>query len=339
MLNSSSEQAPARDAVSLDLVLRLRRRRSEALDVESFELIDPAGRPLPPFEAGSHLLVECTRGIVRSYSLCNAPAERHRYQIAVLREPASRGGSSAVHADWQVGCTVRTSSPRNHFPLAAASTAPEGGRVLLLAGGIGITPLLAMAEQLAAQGGGFTLHHATRSRERTPFVAQLASAPYADRVHHHFDDGPAMQKLDLAATLRSAPAGSHLYVCGPTGFMEAVLAEGRAQGWDEARLHREYFAAAPTGTAGDGGFELELASSGRVIPVAADQTALAALLAAGLDIPMSCEQGVCGTCLTGVKSGVPDHRDQYLTPEERAANNQFLPCCSRASSARLVLDL
>jgi vanillate monooxygenase ferredoxin subunit len=148
-----------------------------------------------------------------------------------------------------------------------------------------------------------------------------------------------MQKLDLAATLRAAPAGSHLYVCGPTGFMEAVLAEGRAQGWNEARLHREYFAAVPTGNAGDGGFELEIASSGRVIPVAADQTALAALLAAGLDIPMSCEQGVCGTCLTGVKSGVPDHRDQYLTPEERAANNQFMPCCSRASSPRLVLDL
>jgi len=196
-----------------------------------------------------------------------------------------------------------------------------------------------MAEQLAAQGGGFTLHHATRSRERTPFVAQLASAPYADRVHHHFDDGPAMQKLDLAATLRSAPAGSHLYVCGPTGFMEAVLAEGRAQGWDEARLHREYFAAAPTGTAGDGGFELELASSGRVIPVAADQTALAALLAAGLDIPMSCEQGVCGTCLTRVISGQPDHRDMYLTEDEQAANDQFLPCCSRARSGRLVLDL
>ena len=170
-------------------------------------------------------------------------------------------------------------------------------------------------------------------------MAQLAAAPFARQVHHHVDDGPAAQRLDIAATLRTAPAGSHLYVCGPTGFMEAVLAEGRALGWDESRLHREYFAAAPAGTAGDGGFELEIASTGRVIPVAADQTALAALLAAGLDIPMSCEQGVCGTCLTGVKSGVPDHRDQYLTPEERAANSQFLPCCSRASSARLVLDL
>lgn len=314
--------------------VRVAARQDEALDICSLDLVAVDGGALPGFSAGAHIDVHLPGGLVRQYSLCNAPGETHRYRIAVLRDAASRGGSATVHDQLQVGTVLDIGAPRNLFELD-----PSAPHHLLLAGGIGITPLLAMAEQLAAQGGAFTLHHATRTRERTPFVAQLAAAPYADRVHHHFDDGPAMQKLDLAATLRSAPAGSHLYVCGPTGFMEAVLAEGRAQGWDEARLHREYFAAAPTGTAGDGGFELELASSGRVIPVAADQTALAALLAAGLDIPMSCEQGVCGTCLTGVKSGVPDHRDQYLTPEERAANNQFLPCCSRASSPRLVLDL
>lgn len=314
--------------------VRVAARQEEALDICSLDLVAVDGGALPGFSAGAHIDVHLPGGLVRQYSLCNAPGETHRYRIAVLRDAASRGGSATVHDQLQVGTVLDIGAPRNLFELD-----PSAPHHLLLAGGIGITPLLAMAEQLAAQGGAFTLHHATRTRERTPFVAQLAAAPYADRVHHHFDDGPAMQKLDLAATLRSAPAGSHLYVCGPTGFMEAVLAEGRAQGWDEARLHREYFAAAPTGTAGDGGFELELASSGRVIPVAADQTALAALLAAGLDIPMSCEQGVCGTCLTGVKSGVPDHRDQYLTPEERAANNQFLPCCSRASSPRLVLDL
>lgn len=316
------------------LRVRVAVRRDEALDICSLDLVPVDGSALPGFSAGAHIDVHLPGGLVRQYSLCNPPGETQRYRIAVLRDAASRGGSATVHDQLQVGTVLDIGTPRNLFELD-----PAAPHHLLLAGGIGITPLLAMAEQLAAQGGAFTLHHATRSRERTPFVAQLATTPYADRVHHHFDDGPATQKLDLAATLRSAPAGSHLYVCGPTGFMEAVLAEGRAQGWDEARLHREYFAAAPTGTAGDGGFELELASSGRVIPVAADQTALAALLAAGLDIPMSCEQGVCGTCLTGVKSGVPDHRDQYLTPEERAANNQFLPCCSRASSARLVLDL
>ena len=316
------------------LRVRVVARQDEALDICSLDLVAVDGGALPAFSAGAHIDLHLPGGLVRQYSLCNAPGETQRYRIAVLRDAASRGGSATVHDQLQVGTELEIGAPRNLFELD-----PSAPHHLLLAGGIGITPLLAMAEQLAAQGGSFALHHATRSHERTPFVAQLATAPYADRVHHHVDDGPAMQKLDLAATLRSAPAGSHLYVCGPTGFMEAVLAEGRAQGWDEARLHREYFATAPTGAAGDGGFELELASSGRVIPVAKDQTALAALLAAGLDIPMSCEQGVCGTCLTGVKSGVPDHRDQYLTPEERAANNQFLPCCSRASSPRLVLDL
>lgn len=253
--------------------VRVAARQDEALDICSLDLVPVDGSALPAFSAGAHIDVHLPGGLVRQYSLCNPPGETHRYRIAVLRDAASRGGSATVHDQLQVGTVLDIGTPRNLFELA-----PSAPHHLLLAGGIGITPLLAMAEQLAAQGGGFTLHHATRSRERTPFVAQLASAPYADRVHHHFDDGPAMQKLDLAATLRSAPAGSHLYVCGPTGFMEAVLAEGRAQGWDEARLHREYFAAAPTGTAGDGGFELELASSGRVIPVAADQTALAALL-------------------------------------------------------------
>ena len=314
--------------------VRVAARQDEALDICSLDLVPVDGGALPAFTAGAHIDLHVPGGLVRQYSLCNAPGETHRYRIAVLRDAASRGGSTTVHDQLQVGTVLDIGIPRNLFELH-----PSAPHHLLLAGGIGITPLLAMAEQLAAKGAAFTLHHATRSRERTPFVAQLAASPFAAQVHHHFDDGAPDQKLDLTATLRGAPAGSHLYVCGPTGFMEAVLAEGRTQGWDEARLHREYFAAAPTGTAGDGGFELELASSGRVIPVAADQTALAALLAAGLDIPMSCEQGVCGTCLTGVKRGEPDHRDQYLTPEERAANNQFLPCCSRARSARLVLDL
>lgn len=316
------------------LRVRVAARREEALDICSLELERIDGGALPAFSAGAHIDLHLPGGLVRQYSLCNAPGETQRYRIAVLRDAASRGGSSTVHEQLQVGTELDIGAPRNLFELH-----PSAPHHLLLAGGIGITPLLAMAGQLAAQGCAFTLHHATRSRERTPFLAQLATAAYADRVHHHFDDGAAMQKLDLAATLRAAPAGSHLYVCGPTGFMEAVLAEGRAQGWAEDRLHREYFAAAPTEASDDGGFELELASSGRVIPVAADQTALAALLAAGLDVPMSCEQGVCGTCLTGVNSGVPDHRDQFLTPEERAANDQFLPCCSRARSPRLVLDL
>ncbi len=316
------------------IAVRVAARRTEAQDIIGLDLVAADGRALPAFTAGAHIDLYLPGGLIRQYSLCNPPGDAGIYRIAVLRDPASRGGSQAVHDALTVGTELRISTPRNHFELA-----PAAPHHLLLAGGIGITPLWAMAEQLSQQGGSFTLHHCTRSRERTPFVAALAASAYASRVQHHFDDGAAAQKLDIAATLKRSPAGTHLYVCGPQGFMDAVLSAGRAAGWPEERLHREYFAAAPVDHTSDGGFELELASSGRVIPVRADQSALAALLAAGLDIPMSCEQGVCGTCLTGVKAGTPDHRDQYLTDEERAANDQFLPCCSRAKSARLVLDL
>ncbi|WP_310566249.1 PDR/VanB family oxidoreductase [Hydrogenophaga sp.] len=317
-----------------ELAVRVARKQTEALDICSLDLVAADGAALPAFEAGAHVDVHLPNGLVRQYSLCNPPGETGRYQIAVLRDAASRGGSQAVHEAVAEGATLRIGAPKNHFPLAAS--APHH---LLLAGGIGITPMLAMAEQLSAQGQPFALHHCTRSRERTPFVDRMAAAAFAGQVQHHFDDGDAAQKLDISATLQRAPAGTHLYVCGPQGFMDAVLAAGRAAGWPEERLHREYFAAAPVDHSNDGSFELEIASSGRVIPVRADQSALAALLAAGFDIPMSCEQGVCGTCLTRVKAGTPDHHDQYLTPEEQAANDQFLPCCSRAQSPRLVLDL
>ena len=316
------------------LLVRVARKHTEALDICSLDLVAEPGHSLPAFSAGAHIDVALPNGLVRQYSLCNPPGETGRYQIAVLRDAASRGGSQAVHDAVTEGSTLHISAPKNHFPLAT-----DAAHHLLLAGGIGITPLLAMAERLTSQGECFELHHCTRSRDRTPFLERVAASAFARRTHHHFDDGDAVQKLDIAATLQRAPEGAHLYVCGPQGFMDAVLNAGRAAGWSEERLHREYFAAAPVDHANDGGFELEIASSGRVIPVRADQSALAALLEAGLDIPMSCEQGVCGTCLTRVKAGTPDHRDQYLTPEEQAANDQFLPCCSRASSARLVLDL
>ena len=316
------------------LLVRVARKHTEALDICSLDLVPEPGHSLPAFSAGAHIDVHLPNGLVRQYSLCNPPGETGRYQIAVLRDPASRGGSQAVHNLLPEGATLHISAPKNHFPLAT-----EAPHHLLLAGGIGITPLLAMAEHLTSQGECFELHHCTRSRDRTPFTERVAASAFARHTHHHFDDGDAVQKLDIAATLQRAPDGTHLYGCGPQGFMDAVLNAGRAQGWPEERLHREYFAAAPVDHANDGSFELEIASSGRVIPVRADQSALAALLEAGLDIPMSCEQGVCGTCLTRVKAGTPEHRDQYLTPEEQAANDQFLPCCSRASSARLVLDL
>ena len=314
------------------LQVRVAHKRAEAQDICSLELVALDGGALPAFTAGAHIDVHLPGGLQRQYSLCNAPGETQRYVIGVLRDAASRGGSAAVHEQVAEGSVLTISTPRNLFALADA--APHH---LLLAGGI--TPMLAMAEQLAATGQSFALHHCSRSRERTAFIPRLAAAPFAAQVQHHFDDGDAAQKLDIAATLQSAPAGTHLYVCGPQGFMDAVLNAGRAAGWPEERLHREYFAAAPVDHTNDGSFELEIASSGKVIKVLPDQTALAALHAAGIDIPMSCEQGVCGTCLTRVKAGTPDHRDQYLEPDEQAASDQFLPCCSRASNPPLVLHI
>jgi vanillate O-demethylase ferredoxin subunit len=316
------------------LSVRVTRKAVEAEDICTFELTSADGNPLPAFSAGSHIDVQLPGGLTRQYSLCNDPAESHRYLIGVLRDAASRGGSAAMHGQVHEGSLLQISPPKNHFALAH-----QAPKHLLLAGGIGITPILCMAERLAATGASFEMHYATRSRARTAFVERIGRAPFADRVHFHFDDGAAAQKLDIAALLAAQPTGTHLYVCGPQGLMDAVLGAARADGWDEPRLHYEFFGADVTARAGDGAFEVQLASSGRLIAVPAEQSVLAALADAGVFVPSSCEQGVCGTCLTRVIGGVPDHRDQYLLPEEQAANDQFLPCCSRAKSARLVLDL
>jgi vanillate O-demethylase ferredoxin subunit len=316
------------------LTVRVTRKHIEAEDICTFELSSADGNPLPSFSAGSHIDVQVPGGLTRQYSLCNDPAESHRYLIGVLRDAASRGGSAAMHAQVHEGSVLQISPPKNHFALAH-----QAPRHLLVAGGIGVTPILCMAERLAATGADFQMHYATRSRARTAFFDRIQAAPFAPRVHFHFDDGAPQQKLDIGTLLSSQPAGTHLYVCGPQGLMDAVLGAARAGGWDEPRLHYEFFAADVQPRVGDGAFEVQLASSGRIIPIPADRSVLAALADAGVVVPSSCEQGVCGTCLTRVVEGVPDHRDQYLLPEEQAANDQFLPCCSRAKSPRLVLDL
>ena len=316
------------------LSVRVARKALEAADICTFELVDVNGGPLPAFSAGSHVDVQLPGGLSRQYSLCNDPKETHRYLIGVLRDPASRGGSQAMHEQVQEGQLLQISAPKNHFGLAH-----DAKRSLLLAGGIGVTPILCMAERLAITGAEFEMHYSTRSRERTAFYQRIALSPYAPQVKFHFDDGAAAQKLDLGALLAAPQAGVHLYVCGPKGFMEAVLNTARAQGWPESQLHYEFFAAEVAKSDSDASFEIKLASSGRLITVPKDMTVTQALAAAGVEIMMSCEQGVCGTCLTRVLEGVPDHKDSYLTPEEQAANDQFLPCCSRSKTPMLVLDL
>ncbi len=314
------------------LSVRVVRKQVEAEGICSFELADPHGAPLPPFSAGSHIDVHIPGGFTRQYSLCNHPAERHRYVIAVLHDAQSRGGSRAMHEAVEEGCALEISAPRNHFPLK-----PEASRHLLLAGGIGVTPVLCMAETLASKGQAFAMHYCARSRGRAAFVEHLGCAPYADRVQFHFDDEDAGQRLDIQALLGAAGADVHLYVCGPKGFMDAVLEAARRLGWAEDRLHYEFFAAS-VDTAGES-FEEKLASSGKTVVVPAEQTVAEALANAGVDVPVSCGQGICGTCLVRVLEGEPDHRDLYLSPEEQARNDRFTPCCSRARSRTMVLDL
>jgi vanillate monooxygenase ferredoxin subunit len=229
---------------------------------------------------------------------------------------------------------IHISEPKNHFPLHPAA------RSLLFAGGIGVTPLLCMAQRLAAIGADFTLHYCTRSPERTAFQGEIAASVFAQRVRFHFDNGPPSQKLNLDSALKGEdPRQTRLYVCGPAGFIDHVVKAAKAWEWPADHIHLEYFSAASQETSGDTAFEVKLASTGKVYPVASDQSVVQALQAQGIEIITSCEQGVCGTCITRVLEGEPDHRDLYFTDEEHAMNDQFTPCCSRSKSRMLVLDL
>ncbi len=319
-------------AASTALRVRVAAKTQEASDVCSLDLASADGQPMPAFTAGAHVDLALAPGLTRQYSLCNPPTERHRYQVAVLLEAHSRGGSRAVHA-LQVGDELDISAPRNHFPLAPGQHAS-----LLLAGGIGVTPILCMAEHLSAAGAGFTMHYSARSRDRAAFLGRIARSAFADRVQLRFDDEPG-SGLALPELLRQTPPGTHVYVCGPRGYIDAALGAARAAGHAEDHLHSEVFAAAATRFDSDGGFELLLARSNKAITVAKHQTVIEALAEAGVDVPSSCEQGVCGTCVTAVLQGEPDHRDMVLTPAERASNRMFLPCCSRSKTPTLVLDL
>jgi vanillate O-demethylase ferredoxin subunit len=309
-------------------------RRALAEGTAGYELAAVNGIALPAFEAGSHIDVHLPGGLVRQYSLHDLPSEPSRYRIGVLREPASRGGSATLVDRVQVGDELDISVPRNHFALDKSAE-----RTILLAGGIGITPILCMAEQLWKEQRPFELHYCGRTIGRMAFVERLRGSPYASKVHIHVDDGPKAQQLDAAAVIGSPSAGVHLYVCGPAGFMDHVLQSARDLGWKEPQLHREYFAAAPIDHSADGPFEIELKSSGALIQVPAEKSAAQALRDAGITVELSCEQGVCGTCVTRVLAGLPDHRDLYLTDAEHEQNDCFTPCCSRARTPRLVLDL
>ncbi|TYC69041.1 oxidoreductase [Stappia sp. BW2] len=291
-----------------------------------------SGNDLPEFSAGAHLdLYLPDVDLWRQYSICSDPAETGFYEIGVLKDPNSRGGSTAVHRLASIGATFEVEGPRNHFPLEETAE-----KTVLLGGGIGVTPMIAMAKRLHALGKDFVLHYCTRSKDRTAFFDELTSAPLADRVVFHFDDQDEAQRLDLNRDLPAPSAKTHLYVCGPQGFMDWVISTAEAAGHASANVHREYFSA-DVDLTGDS-FEVEARASGITVTIGPDDTIAKVLAAQGVKIEVKCEEGVCGTCVTDVLEGDIDHRDQFLTDEEREDGDQICVCCSRGRG-KLVLDI
>ncbi|GAA0562792.1 PDR/VanB family oxidoreductase [Halomonas salifodinae] len=313
------------------LTLSVARRRDHTDEIAVLELVAADGSPLPPFEAGAHIDLHLGEGLVRQYSLSNAPVQGDRYRLGVLKDPDSRGGSRAVHERLHEGVEVTASAPRNHFPLDDSA-----GHSLLVGGGIGITPMIAMAHALQAAGRSFELHYCCRSRDKAAFLEELEGTFGAALVLHCDDQGPA-QRLDIASLLAAQGDDAHLYVCGPSGFMDWVIGTAKEGGLSSERVHFEYFNA-EVDTSG-GAFEVEAAASGVTVRVEEGMSIAQALKAAGVKVDVSCEEGVCGTCICDVLEGTPDHRDHFLNDEEKADNDQMAVCCSRAKSERLVIDL
>jgi len=309
------------------LTLQVIRRELQG-EVVLLTLAHADGIPLPAFSAGAHIDLHLTEDLIRPYSLCGDPQDRQHYQLGILKGGNSQGGSLAVHA-LREGDAITVSEPRNLFILDE-----RAGHSLLIGGGIGITPMLAMAAELHAAGRSFTLHYCARSRGQAAFVAQLESAPYAGQVYLHFSD---QQRLNLDAVLSDVPPNTHVYVCGPTRLMDAVNDGAKRQGYAAENVHQECFSAEVQ--TGGAAFDVVAATSGITVQVLEDQTIVEALAQAGLKVNVSCKQGICGSCLTGVLEGEPDHRDSYLTDEEKADGDQILLCCSRSKCGCLVIDL
>lgn len=307
-------------------------------DVAAFVLAPADGQPLPEIEPGAHVEFMIERAgqppLVRHYSLCNAPNETDAFVFGIKLEPQSRGGSAWMH-DLAQGDTVRLGAVRNLFPLST-----QAKKHLLLAGGIGITPILAMAQALAASSADYQLHYFVRGQEHVAFGERLVRAQETGRLYVHAGlDATGVKKV-LDEVLAQPRPNDAAYCCGPGFFMDTVAATAQSNLWPEEQLHFERFQAAPIASdAADEEFEVELKRSGRRCRVRPGQTIIQALAGAGCEVMTSCEQGVCGTCLTNVVEGTPDHRDAYLSKAERESGKLILPCVSRSKSPLLVLDL
>lgn len=302
--------------------------RWEAQAINSYMLEPVDGGLLPIFEPGAHIDVQLKPGLARSYSLVNDPAIRTYYEIAVHNTPDSRGGSRHIHEEWRVGQIIEASDPKNNFPMVEDAT-----HSVLIAGGIGITPMLPMIARLNKLGRIWELHYVAATPERAAYVDRLEQHDAANIV---YDGVPGNSRLDLKAICDAAPADAHLYCCGPGGMLDAFVSINAER--PKGHTHIEYFSA-ETDIASDGGYTLELAKSGKTIIVEEGETMLDALLTAGVDIGFACAEGICGTCEVKVLSGVPDHRDHFLSNEDKAANTSIMVCCSGSKTAHLVLDI
>lgn len=311
----------------------VRRRVPVAADVVTLELARIDGAPLPPFTAGSHVDVHLGPGLVRQYSLCGDPADLSTYRVGVLRTTDSKGGSRRVHSRVRPGQFLLMSPPKNNF--AVDTSAP---RSVLFAGGIGITPLLAMARQLAADGAAFEVHHRARDRSRFAFADELAALAGDNPVSWYADDDTATATaFDAEAIVRAAGTGAHVYVCGPRGFMDHVEEAARRAGAPDEAVHEENFANEVdySGTP----FTVVAARSGVKARVESGRTIADTLREHGVVVRTTCETGVCGTCLTRVVEGVPDHRDVFQSPARQRTNRDITLCCSRSRTPVLVVDV
>ncbi len=313
----------------------LKRRQDMAADVAKYEFTAPDGSPLPPFDAGAHIDIVIAPEYQRQYSLAGDPADRGKYVLGVLREPQGRGGSALMHRAFRAGRTVFITKPANHFPLHEHAT-----HSLLLAGGIGVTPMIAMAHRLHALGRSFALHYSAASRTTAGFLDDLQQVPWKDKVSFHFKDEGA--RANLPALIPAYQAGAHVYTCGAPRYMDGVFEAAGAKGWPEEALHREYFSVPEADGWVNREFVVRLARSGKSFTIPADRSATDVLAQAGIRIDTKCSDGLCGVCATPYDAGASgeiEHRDFVLGRKDRA--HKVILCCSRAKEAggEIVVDL
>jgi cytochrome P450/ferredoxin-NADP reductase len=321
---------PSRGAISRTVVVDSVTRLTG--EIVRLRLVSPDGRPFPRWTPGSHIDLECGEAeLSRQYSLCGDPKDAHTLEIAVLREPESRGGSRFVHERIQPGDRLKIRGPRNHFRFDESSR-----KAIFIAGGIGITPIIAMARRARELGMEYTLHYSGRSRSTMAYLDDL-SCEHGDRLHVYAKDEG--MRCDFAALLASPQPDTRVYACGPVRMLEALESHGAA--WPDDAIRIEHFASTLTrlDPAKEHAFEAELKDSGITVSVAADQTLLAALRAANIDVQSDCNEGLCGSCEVRVLDGAVDHRDVVLTRAEREANGKMMSCCSRAAGKKIVLEL